>query len=210
MPAVDDLKSLNRLDQVVLGAGVLAFILSLFHTFTSSVSGPSAALLGSLGSHTHATAWHNWGILGMLFVLAATGVAAARLFAPASVPKLPVGLNLLTLVLSGLGFLCLVIAWFHNSASESFEGIKVSVHLGFFGYLLLLVALGQLVAAFLQFKSSGEVMPDFKAMQANKASAAPSVAPPGYGTPPPPATYPPATPAGDFTMDDTTPPASSV
>jgi hypothetical protein len=116
MPAVDDFKNLNRFDQAVLGTGVLAFLLSLFHVFTASVSGPGASALGNLGNAGHATAWHNWGILGMLLVLAATAVAAARIFAPASMPKLPVGVNLLTLALSGLGFLFLVIAWFHNSS----------------------------------------------------------------------------------------------
>src|SRR5471032_2220017 len=97
MPAVDDLKSLNRLDQVVLGTGVLAFILSLFHVFVVSVSGPGSSLLGSLGSHGAANGWHNWGVIGMLLILAATAVAAVRIFAPASLPKLPVGVNLATL-----------------------------------------------------------------------------------------------------------------
>ncbi|BEP12355.1 hypothetical protein acdb102_06660 [Acidothermaceae bacterium B102] len=192
----------------MLGTGVLGFILSLFHVFVVSVSGPGSALIGSLGSRGAATAWHNWGVIGMLFVLAATAVVAVRLFAPASMPKLPVGVNLLALALSGLGFLCIVIAWFHNSSSASFSGVKISVHLGIFGYLLVLDVLAQAVASFLLFKSSGEVMPDFKAMQAAKTPGA-VPPPPGYGTPPPAATYPPATPSGDFTLDDTQPPTAS-
>ena len=105
----------------------------------------------------------------MLFVLAATAVVAVRLFAPASMPKLPVGDQPADpgAVRPGLP-VHLSIAWFHNSSSASFSGVKISVHLGIFGYLLVLVSLAQAVAAFLLFKSSGEVMPDFKAMQANQ------------------------------------------
>ena len=208
MPAVDDFKSLNKLDQAVLGLGVVAFILSFFHFITVSVSGASG--LSGLGGYGHITAWHGWGFFGMLLVLVATALAAVRLFAPTSLPKLPVGINLLTLALSGLGFLFLLIEGLTNMKSEGVTGFKVSEHIGIAGWLLLLVVLGQAAAAFLLFKSSGEVMPDFKAMQANRtAGAVPP--PPGYGTPPPPAaTYPPATtPSGDFTLDDTQPPTAS-
>lgn len=211
MPAVDDFKSFNRLDQVVLGAGVLAFILSFFHVFVASVSGVGSALLsGALSDRGHATAWHNWGFFAMLLIIVATALAAVRLFSPANLPTLPVGINLLTLVLSALGFLCLVIAWFHNSSSTTVGTIKVSVHLGIFGYLLLLASLAQTVAAFLLFRASGEPAPDFKAM-GNRTSA-PAVPPPYGSTPPPPAApssaYP-TTPAGDYTLDDQ-PPAPTV
>jgi hypothetical protein len=119
-----------------------------------------------------------------------------------------VGINLLTFALSALDFLCLIIAWFHNSSSVNLGGgAKASVHLGIAGYLLLLASLAQAAAAFLLFRSSGETTPDFKAMS-NRSSA--PTAPPAYGsTPPPPAGAPassyPATPAGDYTLDDQPP-----
>ncbi|MDX6209801.1 MAG: hypothetical protein QOE24_2192 [Frankiales bacterium] len=212
MPTTDDLKNLDRLDQAVLGAGVLAFILSFFHVFTASASGPGALLVSGLLGKAHATAWHGWGFIGMLLVLAATALAAGRLFAPASLPKLPVGINLLTLALSGLGLLFLVIEWLTNIKSSSAGGIKISSHLGIAGYLLLLVVLAQAAAAYLLFKKSGEVVPDFKAMQANRATGAGTPPPPVYGgSPTTPATYPPATtPAGDYTLDDSTPPPPPV
>jgi hypothetical protein len=148
----------------------------------------------------------------MLLVLAATALAAGRLFAPASLPKFPVGINLLTLALSGLGLLLLVIEWLTNIKSSSAGGIKISSHLGIAGYLLLLVVLAQAAAAYLLFKKSGEVVPDFKAMQANRATGAGTPPPPVYGgSPTTPATYPPATtPAGDYTLDDSTPPPPPV
>jgi multisubunit Na+/H+ antiporter MnhF subunit len=214
MPAVDDFKSFNRLDQVVLGAGVLAFILSFFHVFVASVSGAGASLVsGALSDKGHATAWHNWGIFAMLLIIVATAFAAVRLFAPSNLPTMAVGVNLLTFALAALGFLCLIIAWFHNSSSTTIGTFKLSVHLGIFGYLLLLASLAQTVAAFLLFRASGETTPDFKAM--GNRSSNPAVEPPPYGTstPPPPATAPtssyPTTPAGDYTLDDQ-PPAPNV
>jgi hypothetical protein len=205
MPAVDDFKTLNKFDQAVLGLGALAFILSFFHFITVSVSG--AAGLAGLGGYGHVTAWHGWGFFGMLLVLAATALAAVRIFAPGSMPALPIGINLLTCVLSALGFLFLLIEGLTNQKSAGAAGFKVSEHIGIAGWLLLLVVLAQAAAAFMLFKSSGEVMPDFKAMQANRpAGAVPPPPAPGMTPPPPAATYPPATPAGDFTLDDTNPP----
>jgi hypothetical protein len=204
MPAVDDLKNLNRNDQVVLGAGVLALIVSLFFP----IWGYSYHLSG-IGASASINAWHGWAGFGMFLVLVATLIAAARVFAASSLPTIPVGLNLLTLALSGLGTIIVIIrelTYPHASIGGGSYGVKWG------GYLLFILLIAQAVAAFLLFRTSGEAMPDFKAMQAKRAAAvgAPPAAP-GYGTPPPPAaTYPPATPAGDFTLDDTPPPASSV
>jgi hypothetical protein len=191
MPAVDDLKALDRLDQVVLGAGVLGLIFSFFGFVGKSVS---------VFTYTE-SAWNGLGILAMLLLLVATVLAAARLFAPTVIPKMQVGVNVLTLALCGLGTLLLLI---HGLAAS-----KSGVHLGlrWGGIVTLVLFIAQAVAAFLLFKKSGEAMPDFKAMQANRAATA------GAGTPPaaPPAsTYPPATPAGDFSLDDSTPPSPTV
>ena len=204
MPAVDDLKSLNRLDQVVLGAGVLALIFSFFPFFGVSES--------ASGFHVSASvnAWHSYGFLGVLLVLLATGLAAARIFAPTSIPTLPVGINLLTAALAGLGFLILLLRGFTYSAPSG-PGISAGIRVT--GIILLVLVLAETVAAVMGFKASGEAMPDFKAMQANKAAAGGATPPPPvYGGTPPAATYPPATatPAGDYTLDDSTPPPPSV
>lgn len=199
MPAVDDLKNLNRLDQVALGAGVLGLIVSLFFPFYgSSVKGFGG---GSIN------AWHSYAAFGMLLVLIGTVAVAARLFAAAAIPKMPVGINLLTVALLGLGTILVIIRGF-SYPSGSGGGYSYGVKWG--GYLLYIILIAETVASFLVFKASGEKLPDFQAMQANRtAGAVPP--PPGYGTTPTPpaATYPPAptTPAGDFTLDDTNPPA---
>ena len=124
------------------------------------------------------------------------------MFAPAALPKMPIGVNVLTFALSALGAIVLVLR-----GSPYRHGDGVGIGRGRLPDCLLVIA--QAAAAFTWFKSSGEAMPDFKAMQANRTAGAVPPPPPGYSTPPPAATYPPATPARDFTLDDTQPPAST-
>ena len=88
-------------------------------------------------------------------------------------PTLPVGTNLLTFALSALGAVLLILR-----ALTYHHGNGYSIKWG--GYLMCLVVIVQAVAAYLLFKSSGEVMPDFKAMQANRSAGAVPPPPPGY------------------------------
>jgi hypothetical protein len=203
MPAVDDLKNLNRLDQVVLGAGVLGLIVSLFFP----IWGVSVSVKG-FGGGSSINAWHGLAAFGMLLVLVATAIAAVRVFAAANLPTMPIGVNLLTFVLSAVGTLIVVIrelTYPHASVPGYSYGVKWG------GYLLFVLLIAQAVAAFMLFRKSGEAMPDFKAMQANRATGAGTPPPPVYGGAPA-ATYPPATPtpAGDFKLDDSTPPPPSA
>ncbi|MDX6255815.1 MAG: hypothetical protein QOJ11_2149 [Frankiales bacterium] len=204
MPTTDDLKNLDRLDQVVLGAGVLGLIVSIFFP----IWGVSVNVKGLGGGGNSTSAWHGLAAFGMLLVLVATAIAAVRVFAAANLPKMPIGVNLLTFVLSALGTVIVIIREL-TYPHASLPGYSYGVKWG--GYLLFILLIVQAVAAFLLFKKSGEVMPDFKAMQANRAAGGPTPPPPVYGTPPV-ATYPPATPtpAGDYTLDDSTPPPPSA
>jgi hypothetical protein len=202
MSAADDLKSLDRLEQVVLGAGVVAFIVAFFPFYGYSFSGAGISLSYSV------SAWHSWSFLGMILVLAATVVAAVRLFSAQTLESLPVGGNLVTLVLSGLGTLLVILRAFtykHVSGAGGSVGVKWG------GYLLMIVLIVQVVAAFLLFRKSEEVLPDFKALQANRTTASQTGAPAA----PPAATYPPSTPttpAEDLSHADhpAEPPAPSV
>jgi hypothetical protein len=204
MPTTDDLKNLDRLDQVVLGAGVLGLIVSLFFP----IWGLSVNVKGLGGASSSINAWHGLAALGMLLVLAATAIAAVRVFAAANLPKMPIGVNLLTFVLSALGTVIVIIREL-TYPHASIPGYSYGVKWG--GYLLFLLLIAQTVAAFLLFQKSGEAMPDFKAMQANRAAGAGTPPPPVYGGSPAAPTYPPATtPAGDYTLDDSTPPPPSA
>lgn len=67
MTAVDDLKSMKTLDQVVLGSGILALIVSLFFPIWG---------VSYLGRSSSINAWHGWAFFGMFLILVATGLAA--------------------------------------------------------------------------------------------------------------------------------------
>ena len=94
-----DLKQINRNDQGILGAGILFLLLSFFAPFY----GVDYKGFGGIGGSASVTAWHSYGFLAVLLIIIAVGIVAARVFANASLPKLPIGPNLLFVVLSGLG-----------------------------------------------------------------------------------------------------------
>lgn len=197
MPAVDDFKNLNKLDQVVLGAGVLGLIVSLFFP----IWGVSVNVKGFGGGSSSINAWHGLAAFGMLLVLLATVIAGVRVFAAANLPTLPIGVNLLTFALSAVGTVIVIIREL-TYPHASLPGYSYGVRWG--GYLLFLLLIAQAVAAFLLWRASGEAMPDFKAM-GNRTSN-PAV-PPAYGsTPPPPTGAPtttyPTTPSGDYKLEE--------
>src|SRR4051812_11894074 len=169
--AAVDLKSMKKLDQVVLGAGIVALIVSLFF--------PIWGFSSPLGNQS-INAWHGWAGFGMFLVLIATALAAVRIFASDSLPDLPVGLNLATMVLSILGTVIVILrelTYPHASTIAGSYGVKWG------GYLLFLVLFVQAMASVLLFRESEEALPDFKAMSANRAAPAA----------PPTAPYPPST-----------------
>ena len=140
MPAVDDFKSFNRLDQVVSAPE------SSRSSCRSSTSSSSRSVASLAASALAVARVQRLARLGLPRHAAGPrghrGRRRSGSSRPQSLPQMPVGVNLLTLVLSALGFICLVIARIHNSKSAGFGAFKVSVHLGIVGYLLVLVSLG--------------------------------------------------------------------
>lgn len=101
--ALETLKSADRLDLGIVGAGVLAFLGSLLPYYTVSVD-----ILGTSSSDS-ATAWHGFfGWFGALLALAGAAVLVARLLG-VSLP-LPVRTTVLGLFAGAV--LCTVIALF--------------------------------------------------------------------------------------------------
>ena len=96
-----DVKQIKRNDQVILGAGILFLLLSFFAPFYG-YTGPTIRGFGGLS----VTAWHSYGFLGVLLIIIAVGIVAARVFGNASLPTLPVGPNLLVAGLATLGSCC--------------------------------------------------------------------------------------------------------
>jgi hypothetical protein len=180
-----DLKQINRNDQGILGAGVLFLLLSFFVPFY----GVSIKSIGGFGGSASVTAWHSYGFLGVLLVLIAVGIVAARVFGNASLPTLPVGPNLLVAGLATLGTLLLILRGFTYKTAS---GPGISVGLKWGAYVIFILAIAVVVFAFLNLKASGEKMA-WDATAMNKPAAASEAA-----TPYPPQsapTYPPTAPA---------------
>jgi len=147
-----DVRQLPLNDQVALGAGVLAFIWSLFNIYYGASAG-----IGSFHVHANVNAWHfGWNVLAMLLILAATLVVAAQVFASDSMPQMPVSMNFLAAGLSCLGTLLLIIRSFtakHGSALGFSYGLRWGA------YVLMILCLAQAVATVMRLRASGEAMP---------------------------------------------------
>lgn len=135
--AVDTLKSADRLDLGIIGAGVLAFLGSLLPYYTVSVD-----ILGTSNSAS-VNGWHGFfGWFGALLALAGAGVLVARLLGV----TLPVPVRLTVLGLFAGAVLCTVLALFvipGGSCDDSFLGGSVcdAIDQGHgFGYWLALLA----------------------------------------------------------------------
>jgi hypothetical protein len=184
-----DLKQINRNDQAILGAGILFFVLSIFIPFYG-YSGPHLAF----GGNYSVSAWHSYGWLGVLLILIAVGIVAARVFGNLSLPKLPIGPNVLVAALALLGTLILFLRGLtYKSASAG--GYSVGLKWGaWVDYILAVVVV---VFAIMNMRASGEKIA-WDATAMNKGTGG-AVVPPAAPYPPqgagpsyPPAEYPPA------------------
>lgn len=161
-----DLKQVNRNDQGIIACGVLAFIFSLLPYYGVTFGGRIVA---------SANAWHSYAFLGMLLILAAAALVAARVFSNATLPTLPLGMNLIVAGLAGLGTL-LVIVRAIDAPHVSVAGASLGIRYG--GYLLFIAGIAETVFAVLNFRASGEkVAWNSAAMTAPPAYQSPSASP---------------------------------
>ena len=180
-----DLKQINRNDQAILGAGILFLLLSFFAPFYG-YTGPTFHGLGNYS----VTAWHSYGFLGVLLIIIAAGIVAARVFGNVSLPPLPVAPNVLVAGLAALGFVILLIRGFSYPS-----GRDVGFEWG--AWVLFILAIVIIVFAFLNSKAAGEKIAwDPTAM--NKGGAAAGGAVPPAAPYPPQGAAPSYPPAGDY------------
>src|SRR5947209_664225 len=92
-----DLRQLPRNEMAVLAAGVVAFIVSFFPYYGASVHA------GGFSSSVSVNAWHGTALLGLLFIFAATVVAAMQAFARESLPSTGLSWNFVVAALSVIG-----------------------------------------------------------------------------------------------------------
>jgi hypothetical protein len=149
----NDLKSLPRNDQVFLASGILLFILSLFLPYYG-VTVDGAAGFG--GGSDSTSAWHSWGTLALLILLAALIIGAIVIFSRGTLPEIGVSWNLIVLGLSALGALLFIIRSF---TYESGDIGPVSYGLRWGAYVLMILAVVQAVFSYLRTRDAGEAMP---------------------------------------------------
>ncbi|OUZ09983.1 hypothetical protein BHE97_09250 [Aeromicrobium sp. PE09-221] len=146
-----DLKNLSPFSLGALGAGILAFILSLFDSYVTV----SAGGFGSAGTN----AWTSFATLGMLLVVAATALIAVRVFAGQVLPPVAPWF-LVSAVAAGVGTFLLILRAFTGGGSVP-SGLGVSVGPGWSGWLLFVAGIVLTVCAVLDSRATGEKLPDF-------------------------------------------------
>jgi hypothetical protein len=162
-PAMPDMRSLSRNDQVFLVATFVAFIGTFLPFARFKIAG--------IGSDD-ISAWHGVGALAALLLLLAVVAAALGAFASTSLPDLPVSPRLIAVALAGLAFLFLLLRWVTLPSSDVL-GHHFGYSLFWGGYFTLIVTLVAVVFGVLGVRDSGEAMP-----WAHGASAGQPPAPP--------------------------------
>lgn len=161
-----DLTKVSRNDKGLIGAGIVVFIASFLPYWGWSAHG--------FGGYS-TSAWTGYATFGLLLLFVAAGIAAARVFGGANLPKLPVGANLLVAGLSAIGTLLVILRGF-TYPHANVAGISVGVKWG--GYLLMIAAIVETAFAVMNFRSSGEKLAwDATAMNKSAASGGAPVPP---------------------------------
>ena len=139
----------NPYDLGIIGAGVLAFLLSFFPFYTVSISGG----LGLGGLSDSGSAWHGFfGWFAVLVALAASALLALRLF---GIQVLDASMTRLAVLGGyGLALLCMIVAFFVTPGPDC-QGIKacedaVDFGRGFGYWAILIIVVGGLVLSFMR------------------------------------------------------------
>lgn len=149
-----DFKSLGKFEQGALAAGVLSLLLSFFNSYIT-VSAGGSKILSGLDISYGSSAWTSYATLGVLLVIAATAIVAAKAFAADSLPT-GVPWYLVALAAAGLGTVLIIL----RALTIGGGGGGVSVGPGWSGWLLFVSTIALTACAALLFKESGEKMPE--------------------------------------------------
>lgn len=138
-----DFKALGKNTQGALIAGAVALVISFFESYvTVDIAG------FSVGTN----AWTSFATLGMLLILVATALVAVKAFAAQSLPD-GAPWNLITAAAAGLGTVLVIL---RAITADGPAGP------GWSGFVLFIAGIALTVFTVLDFKSSGEQIPDFK------------------------------------------------
>jgi hypothetical protein len=141
-------------DLGVMAAGVAALVFSLLPYW-----GVSYKVQGLGSASSSITAWHSYALLGVLLLVAAAGVVAARVFAGVTLPDLPIGWHVLVAGASALGTLLVILRGL-TIGNGGFSGFGSSVSAGvkWGGWLLFIAAIVETVFAVMALRESGETV----------------------------------------------------
>lgn len=157
-----DIDKVKGNDRYIAGGAVVLLVVSFLSWY--SVSAPKVSVAGSSfggGSTSAGNMWDTWGVnkLAFFLALAAGALVIARLAGALDDVKLPAGVNLITLALSGLATLIFLLRFVTAFKSVGVAGFKISGHPSYGWYLGLLVSGAMTYFAFLNVKASGETLP---------------------------------------------------
>lgn len=158
-----DFKSLDKLEQGALIAGVVSVLLSFFTAYvTFSIDGKG--LPEGIKTSDGINAWHSFATFGVLLVVVATALVAVKAFSPSSLPG-GAPWSLIILAVAALGTVLIVLRAFtaDDGGFGGLGGLDVSVGPGWSGWLLMLSTIALTVFTALTFRSSGEKLPELKA-----------------------------------------------
>ena len=194
-----DMKTIPKNHLGALIAFVLAFILSLIGSYVvASYEAPDVAGVDFGDSSVGTNAWVSYATFGMLLLILAAAIVAARAFAPQALPS-GVPWQLIALAAAALGTLLIIGRALTASESSSAFGVEASSGPGWSGYALFVAAIAQTVFTGLGFRESGEEAPWQQRTGGTTGTTGttgtmPPAAGPTSSAPPPPTAPPPSSP----------------
>lgn len=145
------------MDWGIIGAGVLALILSTFAYYVAKVSGNGISVSQSF------SAWHGlFGWLSAILALLGAAALAAEIFAPGNL-KLPRPARQIAFLLFALATLCVLLAFFIHPGTgvgaTGGTGFSAKVGHGFSYWVSLIVIIAGTVLSYLRLKATGGALP---------------------------------------------------
>ncbi|MCW2528509.1 MAG: hypothetical protein JWM76_3369 [Pseudonocardiales bacterium] len=160
-----DPKAVNPLDWGIIGAGVLAFLFSLFGFYKAKAT----INIGTVKQSTSESfsAWHEvfgggfFGWFAMVFAVAGAVVLALTLFVPGTKIPIPLTARQLVLALFAAATLFEILAIFIKPGVETGSGLGYSFSFGhgFAFWVSLIVIIAGTVLSYLRLKELGEKLP---------------------------------------------------
>jgi hypothetical protein len=145
-------REVNNNDLGVMAAGAAALVFSFLPFWGYKVN-----VKGFGGGSASITAWHSWGTLGILLLIIAAGIVAARVFGGVTLPEAPIGWHVIVAALAVLGALLVILRGLtYGDGGVGSLGGSISAGVRWGGYLLFIAAIVESVFAVMAVRESGE------------------------------------------------------